>query len=171
MKYLLLFTICFFSNATELIFKRHGTFHQLTFQKYLKKGGDKNNVVTINQKDDLLQLIKKEGIPFTANIKGLESRHNFVFDQNKRLRVSRNDKTNDARVSQSILTMGEGLYAAGEIYPFKKGDDFAVFITNRSRKFCTPFENLELVKTFFQKLGIKKIQIIDYQPKFCRKAN
>lgn len=153
--------------ANDLIFRRHGAFFDVKFAKYLKKGGKKEDIVEIANKEDLLKHIRKEGLPISPNTKGTEHRFNYIFDEENKLRISRYQKGTVKEVAQDILTLGKAIYAAGEIYIFKDGKELRVWTNNHSRKYCTPFKNLNMVSDFLKKIRVDYVGEIEYPSKFC----
>jgi len=158
------------SQPMQPIIQRHGNFYNLQFKKFINDGGKLTDIVELRDIKNIQNLISDKGIPFSVNIKGLENRFNYVLTEQGILRVSRNPEGHAGKVSQSILTKGNAILAAGEVYFFRNHLEVAAYVTNHSRKFCTPYPHLKRVKIALQILGIlsSKIILIDYPSRFCR---
>lgn len=152
------------------LIQEHGQFFSLKWARYLEKGGRSDSIIEVKSKKDLYSLIENHTRPKTINIRGKEHRFNYILTSKKVLRLSKLAKTSSMRVSQDLLTKGDSIIAAGEIYIFGNPNHPLIGITNRSKKFCTPLQRLDIVQENLIKIGISKksVQKIDYQAKFCK---
>ena len=113
-------------------------------------------------------------IPFTPrkrlHFKNFKNLHRYVFSEEKNLIIDKNWAESEKALSFILVSLGETPYAAGLIGLAKdRGGENQIFITNRSKRFCTPFERVQDIKKHLVELGLKdkQIHLKRNKPKSC----
>ncbi|OQW50603.1 MAG: hypothetical protein A4S09_02075 [Proteobacteria bacterium SG_bin7] len=124
-------------------------------KKFLGKGGDVKNIITLRPGDTFPELENNQ-------------RYDFVLDFDGVLQLYNGDKTRFPKIGHSVLTNGGGEFtdkpviAAGEVWAIYNSQKQieAFFISSTSGHYLPLYEDLTNALPYFEALGIPKNKIV-----------